>query len=147
MELSDEQRTFLEQNRSAAMVTLRRDGSPHAVRVGIALIDGKVWSSGAPDRVRTRFLRRDPRCTVFVVGSGYGYLTMEGRVTILDGPDAPDRSVRLFQTMQAAMQPAPPPTRLPAPTDPPWPSTMACTRAVRCGLRSGLRSNPAKPPV
>jgi PPOX class probable F420-dependent enzyme len=108
MDLSDEQRTFLEQNRSAAMVTLRRDGSPHAVRVGIALIDGKVWSSGLPNRVRTRHLRRDPRCTFFVFGSGSEYLTIEGRVTILEGPDAPDLSVRLFQAMQAGMQPRPP---------------------------------------
>ena len=112
MELNEQQRAFLANNRSAAMVTLRRDGAPHAVRVGIALIEGTVWSSGVPDRVRTRHLRRDPRCTFFVFGSGYGYLTLEGRVTILDGPDAPDLSVRLFQAMQATMQPAPPPGHL-----------------------------------
>ena len=109
MELTEQQRTFLEQHRSAAMVTLRSDGPPHAVRVGIALIEGAIWSSGVPDRVRTRFLRRDPRCTLFVFGSGYGYLTLDGRVTILDGPDAPDLSVRLFQAMQTGMQPGPPP--------------------------------------
>jgi hypothetical protein len=48
------------------MITLRRDGSAHAVRVGVALVDGKVWSSGTADRVRTRHLRRDPRSTLIV---------------------------------------------------------------------------------
>src|SRR5947209_13130471 len=112
MELTERQRAFLEQNHSAAMITLRRDGAPHAVRVGIALVDGKLWSSGLPDRVRTRHLRRDPRCTVFVFGQGYGYLTVEGHVTILEGAEAPAQSVRLFQAMQADMQPAPPPGHL-----------------------------------
>jgi PPOX class probable F420-dependent enzyme len=112
MELTEPQRAFLEQNRSAAMVTLRSDGPPHAVRVGIALIDGAIWSSGVPDRVRGHFLRRDPRCTFFVFGSGYGYLTVEGRVTIFDGPDAPDLSVRHFQAMQAGLRPGPPPGHL-----------------------------------
>jgi PPOX class probable F420-dependent enzyme len=111
-QLTDDQRLFLEQARLAAMVTLRRDGSPHAVRVGVALIDGKIWSSGLPDRVRTRHVRRDPRCTFIVFGSGYGYLTIEGRVTILDGPDAPDQSVHLFRAMQAGAQPGPPPGHL-----------------------------------
>jgi PPOX class probable F420-dependent enzyme len=112
MDLTEQQRAFLEQHRSAAMVTLRADGPPHAVRVGIALIDGAIWSSGVPGRVRTRLLRRDPRCTCFVFGAGFGYLTLEGRVTILDGPEAPDLSVRLFRTMQAGMQPGPPPGHL-----------------------------------
>jgi PPOX class probable F420-dependent enzyme len=107
MELTPAQRAFLEVNHSAAMVTLRRDGTPHAVRVGVALVDGRLWSSGVRDRLRTRFLRRDPRCTCFVFEQGYGFLTLEGRVTILDGPDVPEQSVRLFQVMQAGLQKPP----------------------------------------
>src|SRR5262245_24948809 len=112
MELSDQQRAFLERNHGAAMVTLRRNGTPHAVRVGVVLVDGKLWSSGRPDRLRTRFLRRDPRCTFFVFEAGYGFLTLEGTVTILEGSDAPDQSVRLFQAMQAGLQPGPAPGHL-----------------------------------
>jgi Pyridoxamine 5'-phosphate oxidase len=83
------------------MVTLRSDGSPVAVRVGIALVDGKVWSSGTQARARTRWLRRDPRSTLFVYDpTGYGYLNIESRVRILEGPDAPEQSVRLFRVMQ-----------------------------------------------
>src|SRR5262249_1498794 len=73
---------------------------PHAVRVGVALIDGKLWSSGTQGRLRTKLLRRDPRCTFFLWEAGFGFLTVEGKVTILEGPDVPDQSVRLFQTMQ-----------------------------------------------
>jgi len=112
MDLTDKQRAFLDQHHRAAMVTLRRDGAPHAVRVAVALVDGKLWSSGVPGRVRTRHLRRDPRCTFFVFGPSWEYLTLEGRGAILEGPEAPDQSVRLFQAIQAGMQPGPPPGHL-----------------------------------
>jgi Pyridoxamine 5'-phosphate oxidase len=89
------------------MITLRPDGTAHAVRVGVALVDGNVWSSGIPSRLRTRQLRRDPRCTLFVLEPGFNYLTLEGTVIIHEGPEAPEMSLRLFQVMQAGMQPAP----------------------------------------
>src|SRR5690554_4090564 len=98
MQLTDSQKAFLEKNDAGAMITLHPDGSPHAVRVGVALVDGKVWSSGTPDRVRTAHVRRDPRCAFIVWDHAWGSLTMEGRVTILDGPEAPDLSVELFRT-------------------------------------------------
>jgi len=82
------------------MITLRHDGSPVAVRVGIALVDGKLWSSGTQDRARTRRLRRDPRSTLFVYEKGYGYLNIESRVKILEGPEVPEQSKKLFLTMQ-----------------------------------------------
>jgi PPOX class probable F420-dependent enzyme len=104
MDLSDKQVAFLQQARAATMVTLRADGTPHSVRVGVALVDGKVWSSGVPSRARTKHLRRDSRSTLTVFEAGYGYLTIESRVTILDGPDAPELSVRLFQVMQSGRQ-------------------------------------------
>jgi len=82
------------------MITLRPDGSPVSVRVGVALVDGKLWSSGTQDRMRTRWLRRDPRATLFVYDKGYGYLNIESRVTILEGPDVPEQSKKLFLAMQ-----------------------------------------------
>ena len=94
---------YLEKIHGAAMITLRADGTPHVVRVGVALVDGKLWSSGTQTRVRTRHLRRDPRASLFVWDQQYGYLAIESTVRILEGPDVPDQSVRLFQTMQAGM--------------------------------------------
>lgn len=46
MRLTDQQRALVEQKRGAAMITLRPDGMPHAVRVGLALVQGQLWSSG-----------------------------------------------------------------------------------------------------
>jgi len=94
---------FLERNRTAAMVTLRRDGTPHSVRVGVGVVDGKLWSSGTHTRARTRHLRRDPRSTLSVFDAEWRWLTLECTVTILDGPDAPQLNLRLMQLMQQGM--------------------------------------------
>jgi hypothetical protein len=98
--LTDSQREFIEQNPGAAMITIGDDGMPKAVRVGVAVVDGDLWSSGTADRVRTRRLRDDPRCTVFMFGDDRRALTLETRVSIIDGPDSAEDSVRLFRTMQ-----------------------------------------------
>ena len=102
VQLTEQQRAFLEKARGAAMITLRGDGTPVAVRVGIALVDGKLWSSGTRDRARTRWLRRDPRSTLFVYDpTGFAYLNIESRVRILEGPEVPEQSLRLFRVMQS----------------------------------------------
>jgi len=101
--MDDQVRAYLKQNHSAAMISLRRDGTPHAVRVGIALVVGKIWSSGTQTRLRTRHLRRDPRSTLFVFEGQWRWLALECRVTILDGPEAPQQNLRLFQVMQQGM--------------------------------------------
>jgi len=101
--VDEQMRAFLEEHHSAAMTTLRADGTPHVARVGVALVDGKVWSSGTQTRVRTKHLRRDPRSTLFVFDAEFRWLALESRVTILDGPDAPELHLRLFRVMQQGM--------------------------------------------
>lgn len=98
--LSAQQADFLQRNGTAAMITVDIMGAAKAARVGVALVDGKVWSSGTQDRVRTRRLRRDPRSTLFVFGGAYGWLTIEATVSLLDGPNAADLNVKLFRVMQ-----------------------------------------------
>ena len=100
MKLTDSEIAFLEKNHSAAMITVTPDGIAKVARVGVALIDGKLWSSGTADRVRTKRLRNDPRCTLYVHDNAFGFLALESTVTILDGPDAPALSLRLFRAMQ-----------------------------------------------
>ncbi|HXH21097.1 MAG TPA: pyridoxamine 5'-phosphate oxidase family protein [Dehalococcoidia bacterium] len=105
--MNERELEFLEKNHTAAMITLRPDGAPHAVRVSVALVDGKVWSSGTPARRRTAYLRRDPRATLFVFDTGPGaswrWLTLEARVRILEGPGLPELSARLFETIQRSL--------------------------------------------
>jgi uncharacterized pyridoxamine 5'-phosphate oxidase family protein len=100
VDLADGDLEFLNDHRAAAMITVGDDGVPKAVRIGLSLIDGKLWASGTQARARTERLRRDPRCTLFVFDDKYGYLTLETTVVILDGPDAPALNLRLFRQMQ-----------------------------------------------
>jgi PPOX class probable F420-dependent enzyme len=97
--LSAEELEFVGKNRSAAMITIGQGGVPKAVRVGVVVIEDTLWSSGTAGRARTRRLQRDPRCTLFVFDPGYFWLSLETTVTIRDGPDVPDLSVRLFREM------------------------------------------------
>jgi len=100
MSLSDDDIAFLEAHHAAAMVTIGSGGMPKVARVGVALVDGKLWSSGTQDRVRTARLRKDPRCTLYVYDPGFAWLALETTVSILEGPDAAAQSLRLFRVMQ-----------------------------------------------
>lgn len=100
MPLPERDLDFLRQHHGAAMITVAADGMPKVARVGVALVDGRLWSSGTSDRVRTRRLRRDPRCTLYVPGDAFTWLALETTVTILEGPDAPQQTLRLFREMQ-----------------------------------------------
>ena len=100
MELSTSDLEYLAHNHSAAMITVAADGIAKAARVGIVMVNGKIWSSGTKTRARTRRLRLDPRCTLFVFDAQHGFLCLETNVTILEGDDVPDLSVRLFREMQ-----------------------------------------------
>src|SRR5687767_14593397 len=98
--MDDRVRKFLEVNHGAVMVTLKRDGTPHVARIGVGLVDGKLWSSGTQTRLRTKHLRRDPRSTLFVLSDdAYRWLALETVVTILDGPDAPQLNLALYREL------------------------------------------------
>lgn len=100
MALSTEQERFLEEHPAAAMITTTAEGVAKVARVAVVPVDGQLWSSGTESRVRTRRLRRDPRCTLFVFDPGFAWLALETTVTILEGPEVPAQSVTLFRRMQ-----------------------------------------------
>jgi hypothetical protein len=100
MPLSAADVSFIEANPSAAMITLAADGTAKAVRVSVAIVDGKLWSTGTVDRARTRRLRDDPRSTLFVFESNHGYRSLETTVTIIDGQAGIDANVRLFRALR-----------------------------------------------
>jgi hypothetical protein len=83
------------------MITVGADGRPKVARVAVALVDGRLWSSGTRDRTRTKRLRRDPSCTLYVYDTQYAWRALETTVTLIETPDVPELSVRLFREMQA----------------------------------------------
>lgn len=99
--LSVKANDFLAEQHQAAMITIGADGVPKVARCGVALVDGRLWSSGTQGRVRTRRLRRDPRCTLYVHPAGWDWLALETTVTIREGAEAPELSLRLFRVMQS----------------------------------------------
>lgn len=105
MNLDDRAKEFLGRNHAAAMTTIKRDGTWHSVRVAVALVGDRLWSSGTQRRARTKHLRRDPRCSLFVFDTAWGYLTLETSVTILEGPDAPEQNLQFFRVLQGGMDP------------------------------------------
>jgi len=109
MALDEKATAFINANRDAAMVALRRDGTPHVTRIVAGLVNGALVSSGTRTPLRSKLLKRDPRCTLFFFettpGAGRafgGYLSVEATVTIHDGPEALRRSVEYFKTVMGS---------------------------------------------
>ena len=90
--MDDKVREFLEQNHSAVMATIKPDGRPHVARVGVGLVEGKLWSSGTKTRQRTKYLRRDDRSTLMVLDSSnrQNWLGLETTVDILEDDPVED---------------------------------------------------------
>ena len=96
-------KTFLKDNHVAVMTTLKDDEMPHVVRVGVGLVEGRLWSSGTLERVRTRHLRRDNRSTLCILSNDrWRWLGLESRVSILEGPEAPEQNLALYRVIRRA---------------------------------------------
>lgn len=80
MTLTPAQRQFLENPHPGTVVTLRKDGSPHATIVWVDVDDGGVSFNTATGRAKPRHLERDPRVTLLVVdpANQYRWLAVDG---------------------------------------------------------------------
>ena len=94
---SDRVTSFVERHPDAAMITLRADGSAHMARVELGVVDGQIRTAGSPALVRTRNLRRDPRCSLFVFTAHPWWLGLETVVHIIEGPMAPGELMSLLR--------------------------------------------------
>ncbi len=82
IELSDALRTFVAERHLAVLVTVRADGSPHAVPVGFTYADGRVRIITAGSSVKAANARRGGRASICQIDGGR-WVTFEGGVRVL----------------------------------------------------------------
>lgn len=99
--MDEKVRDFLTEHHSAVMTTIKPDGRPHVARIACGLVDGELWSSGTQTRVRTGYLRRDPRSTLMVLdlSTPYRWMALETTVDILDGDNAVEDNLALYRVL------------------------------------------------
>ena len=89
---SEEIAAFVEGKRTATLVTMGKDGHPHAVAMWFALLDGVIWFETKAKAQKAVNIARDPRVTV-LLEDGLTYDTLrgvsfEGTAEIVEDPDA-----------------------------------------------------------
>ncbi len=92
---------FLRLPNPAVVATIRPDGSPHTVPTWYDWEDGRVLLNMEDTRLRLRYLRRDPRAALTVLGSGedgwYTHVSLLGRVTSITDDQSLEDIDRLAQ--------------------------------------------------
>jgi PPOX class probable F420-dependent enzyme len=103
----DEVATFLEQSRTATMVTIGPNGMPHVVAMWYGLIDGNIYFETKGKSQKVQNLRRDPRIVVSVeAGHTYDQLrgvSIEGTAVLIEDTDADEywaAGISLFERYQ-----------------------------------------------
>ena len=84
---------FLRLPNPAVVATIRPDGSPHTVATWYDWDSGRALLNMDESRLRLRFMRRDPRVALTVLGaeSWYSHVSLLGRiVSIEDDPELSD---------------------------------------------------------
>src|SRR5438045_8846537 len=94
MTLEESDIEFLRDHHSAAMITVTPSGVARTARVGVALVDDKLWCSGTQDRVRPRRRRAEPRRTPLVVDRCCAWLALHTTGTIVVGHAARQQNLQ-----------------------------------------------------
>ena len=81
MELTPEQRKFLEEKRFAVVGTVNPDGSPHLAVMWYLLDGDDIVVNSAQGRLKDRNLAADPRMSV-LIADGYRFVRLDGRAKI-----------------------------------------------------------------
>jgi len=93
VELSEKARAFLREKRFAVLATLNRDGTPQLTTMWYLLEDdGTILMNTRAGRLKERNMRRDPRISL-CFEDGYNYLTIKGRVEMIDDPQISQRDI------------------------------------------------------
>jgi len=93
IELSEKARAFLREKRFAVLATLNTDGTPQLTTMWYLLEnDGTILMNTRAGRLKERNMRRDPRISL-CFEDGYNYLTIKGRVEMIDDPQISQRDI------------------------------------------------------
>jgi PPOX class probable F420-dependent enzyme len=93
---------FVRPRHHMVLITTRADGTPQASPVTGGVDDaGRILVSSYPERVKSRNLRRDPRCGVLVLSDDFGgaWVQVEGEGEVLDLPEALEPLVEYFRVI------------------------------------------------
>jgi PPOX class probable F420-dependent enzyme len=91
---------FLRSRHRGLLVTTRSDGTPQISPVTCGVdTEGRIVVSTYPDRAKTRNARRDPAVSICVLSDDWDgpYVQVDGRVEVLDMPEALDGLIEYFR--------------------------------------------------
>src|SRR6266571_3276030 len=91
VELSDKAQAYLQELRFAVLATINQDGTPQLTTMWYLLEnDGTITMNTKVGRAKERNMRRAPRISV-CVEDGYTYVTLSGKVEMIDDPEIAQR--------------------------------------------------------
>jgi PPOX class probable F420-dependent enzyme len=96
-ELTGEHLEFWREKHHCTVTSLRADGSPHVVPMGIVVdpASGFAWGITSGRSQKAANLRRDPRVAVCQVDRGR-WSTVEGTAVVLEDPESVAEAVRRY---------------------------------------------------
>lgn len=83
--LAERARAFLQERRFAVLGTINQDGSPQLTTMWYLLEGDTIVMNTKAGRTKEHNMRREPRISV-CVADGYDYVTISGRVEMIDDP-------------------------------------------------------------
>jgi PPOX class probable F420-dependent enzyme len=95
--LSEQARAFLNEKRFAVLATLNRDGTVQQTTMWYLLEGDTILMNTKVGRLKERNMRRDPRISI-CVEDGYNYVTIAGKVEMIDDPEVAQRDIQRLAT-------------------------------------------------
>ncbi|TMF42400.1 MAG: PPOX class F420-dependent oxidoreductase [Chloroflexi bacterium] len=93
VQLSEKAHAYLQEKWFAVLATLNEDGTPQLTTMWYLLEDdGTILMNTKVGRAKERNMRRDPRISV-CVEDGYIYVTLSGKVEMIDDPEIAQRDI------------------------------------------------------
>jgi PPOX class probable F420-dependent enzyme len=90
--LSARASAFLNEKRFAVLATLNQDGTAQQTTMWYLLDGDTILMNTKAGRLKEHNLRRDPRISI-CVEDGYNYVTISGRVELIDDPEITQRDI------------------------------------------------------